>query len=76
MPKLRLILSNGIVPAGLDEERWQSFTAVQPLPSGQARNVFEHVQPDVVMLTPEAVAEMDSDELKSGLATGRYKLAP
>jgi hypothetical protein len=27
------------------------------------------------ILTPAEVAEMDSDELKSGLATGRYKLA-
>ena len=66
---------NGIVPAGLEEEVAKLMPG-QPLPSGQSRNVFEHVQPNVVMLTPEEVAEMDSDELKSGLATGRYKLAP
>jgi len=45
--------------------------AVEPVgdPTGLTRNTTPKV------LTNAEVAEMDSDELKSGLATGRYKLA-
>lgn len=56
---------NGIVPAGLDEDI-KKLTAETPTPNG----------PVATLLTPAQVREMEPDELKSGLATGRYKLAP
>jgi hypothetical protein len=45
-------------------------TAVEPIaPSDEAENQQS------VVLSPREISEMDSDELKSGLATGRYRLS-
>lgn len=44
-------------------------TAIEP-----GRNVFENNSSEPRVLTQEEFSEMDSDELKSGLATGKYKL--
>lgn len=71
---------NGVMPRGLD----QLAAAQDPAnaipgttnaipgttdPTGLTNQVAPRV------LTPAEVAAMDSDELKSGLATGRYKLS-
>jgi hypothetical protein len=65
---------NGVVPAGLAAE----VAALQPAETPQ--NDFENNAlpgvPSPKVLTTVEVQEMDSDELKSGLATGRYRLAP
>lgn len=42
------------------------------VPETEEQNVFDAANPRI--LTQAEVIEMDSDELKSGLATGRYKL--
>jgi hypothetical protein len=66
---------NGIVPAGLAEDvaRLQETPAVadQAVPASPEADPTA-IEPHV--LTQAEVLEMDSDELKSGLATGRYKL--
>lgn len=53
-------------------------TALEPDSEAHtARNVFEtggQGKQESRVLTMQEVAEMDSDELKSGIATGRYKL--
>lgn len=73
---------NGVVPAGLDEEVAKLKASEDGAPVA-SRNVFEmnqkHPEADPTALEPRLltnaeVAEMDSDELKSGLATGRYRL--
>lgn len=49
---------------------------VEVSPPGEGRNVFEKTNPDgPVVLTRAQVIEMDSDDLKSGLQTGRYVIA-
>jgi hypothetical protein len=55
---------SGIIPAGLDE-------AVSKLTAST-----EGPDPTPQVLSSQEIAEMDSDELKSGLATGRYRLGP
>lgn len=59
---------NGIVPAGLDEDV-AKLTA-----SDTTANTGPDPTPQV--LSSKEIVEMDPDELKSGLATGRYKLGP
>lgn len=71
---------SGVVPAGLQEEI-AKLTANSEENGGfaPARNVFEQnsgLNPESRVLTNAEVREMDVDELKSGLATGRYKLTP
>lgn len=69
---------NGIFPGDMLEEANKLATAqaqangdvedpTMPTPTGTRENP--------VILTEAQIAEMDSDELKSGLATGRYKLS-
>lgn len=41
-------------------------------PASPIENVFDNAEPKI--LSEAEIREMDSDELKSGLATGRYKL--
>lgn len=69
----------GIIPKNIDQiagEIQERATAGQ---SGSTPDI--PADPAVVtndgprLLTPAEVTEMDSDELKSGLATGRYKLS-
>lgn len=72
---------NGIVPGGLDEDlaKIPSRPENNDSPAKASRNRFEDnagPDPDPHILTTTELIEMDSDELKSGLATGRYKLAP
>ena len=64
---------NGIIPSGLAEDV-AKLTAEQNTNSSQ--NVAEVADPYPKLLTRAEFEDMDSDELKSGLATGRYKLAP
>lgn len=79
---------NGIVPQGLDRDIAKlkanqpgEFAGLQTPNSDStetARNVFDTPEPTAEnprFLTPDEVAEMDSDELKSRLATGQYKLS-
>lgn len=74
---------NGIVPQGIEKDvaklqaQHPSDTAAKTAEPnlGTSRNIFEMGEPTKVRtLTSEEVREMDADELKSGLATGRYKL--
>lgn len=69
---------NGVIPKGLDQEVAQAVPALstpsedlQPTPSAPAPVATGSPR----FITQAEVAEMDSDELKSGLATGRYKLS-
>ena len=66
---------NGIIPANLDKQLSQGKGATAPASEGTVRNIFEgNAGQEPRILTQAEVVEMDSDELKSGLATGRYKL--
>jgi hypothetical protein len=65
---------NGIVPAGLGEEVAKMIAAENP--SDDFENNSRPGVPAPRILSQSEVQEMDSDELKSGLATGRYMLAP
>lgn len=64
---------NGVVPTGLEAEMANLQSVETP------RNAFENNAlpgvPAPRVLTPIEAREMDSAELKSGLATGRYILA-
>jgi hypothetical protein len=65
---------NGIFPGDMLEEA-NKIAAAQ----AKTENVDDPVAPEsnssVKVLTNQEVAEMDSDELKSGLATGRFRLS-
>lgn len=63
---------NGIIPRGLDETAAKLQAASKP-PALDPTGLSVATEPRV--LSQAEVAEMDSDELKSGLATGRYKLS-
>lgn len=77
---------NGIVPQnikedfaamGMPERTHPSDTAAEPAPPAEPaapENVFDANNPKI--LTPAEVLEIDGDELKSGIATGKYKLQP
>lgn len=62
----------GIVPAGMDEEIAKLKASQNNEPSTTSRNVFETNEPR--LLTSKEVTEMDTEDLKSGLAEGRYRL--
>lgn len=76
---------NGIIPRNLDEEvqklqlKVEQSNGASPTPEAveeepdDPTGFTNHETPRV--LTSSEVAEMDADELKSGLATGRYKLS-
>jgi hypothetical protein len=68
---------NGIFPRDMLEEA-NKLAAAQAQTNGDVSTPEQDVPADVStprVLTNQEVAEMDSDELKSGLATGRYKLS-
>lgn len=56
---------NGIMPKGLDVDTAQEELSVDR----------PNLTPDTRVLTQQEVIEMDRDELKSGLAEGRYALS-
>jgi hypothetical protein len=62
---------NGIVPAGLDADMAKLAAPSMPIPTDS--QILESMQPRVLSL--QEATEMEADELKSGLATGRYKLS-
>lgn len=78
---------NGIIPKGLDSEvakitaKAEASTETPALSKASTALATEedptgltnHISPRV--LTPAEVDAMEADELKSGLATGRYKLS-
>jgi len=77
---------NGVVPNNLDQiadeirARAAETTAtvqetVTPEANGDAPKVETSDKPTSRVLTNAEIVEMDADELKSGLATGRYKLS-
>jgi hypothetical protein len=77
---------NGIIPKNMDQiaEEIQAKTASSPLKIVSDEAVIEEAPEDPTgltqtttprVLTTAEITEMDSDELKSGLATGRYKLS-
>jgi hypothetical protein len=66
---------NGMVPAGLEKDVAKLTATQRTHPSDFAAQPVRGPDPDPQILTQAEVAEMDSDELKSGLATGRYKLS-
>lgn len=57
---------NGVIPAGFEKDM-AKITAEQP-------NNVQDLPARV--LTASEIEEMDPRDLRSGLATGRYKLAP
>lgn len=59
---------NGIVPAGLDLD-------LAKLTASEIPDKSIKLAPETKTLTQQEILNMDSDELKSGLATGRYKLS-
>jgi hypothetical protein len=70
---------NGIFPSDMLQEA-NKLAAAQAKTNTNGHTVTtEPVEPpensSVKILSNQEVAEMDSDELKSGLATGRYKLS-
>jgi hypothetical protein len=82
---------NGILPSGLEEqvakmerepnraERRHPETiseTVGDIAPGESRNIFEQEKPEPIALTRVQLMEMDTDELKDGLATGRFVIAP
>jgi hypothetical protein len=69
------VFINGIVPHTLSEEAAKISSDIQNLPesSKDPTGLTNDVTPRV--LTQAEITDMDSDELKSGLATGRYKLS-
>jgi hypothetical protein len=82
---------NGIMPSGLEEqvakmerepnraERRHPKTiseTVGDIAPGESRNIFEQEKPEPIALTRVQLMEMDHDELKDGLATGRFVIAP
>jgi hypothetical protein len=76
---------NGIIPAGLDKDMAKMAAAQEKNnrrhPSDPAARPVtmegrQAIHPDTRFLTEAEVVEMDADDLKSGLATGRYQLAP
>lgn len=74
---------NGVVPKGLKDDMAKlrthpSDAAATPQPSirseTETRNVFEQTKPETRVITQSEAADMDPDELKSGLVTGRYTI--
>lgn len=67
-------LKEDLAAMGMPERKHPSDPAAQPAPEPPAEeeNVFSADNPKI--LTQAEMLEMDSDELKSGLATGKYKL--
>lgn len=63
---------NGVVPQNLDKEIERLKAAENGESSPASQNVFESNESR--LLTQREVTEMDSAELKSGLAEGRYRL--
>lgn len=66
---------NGIVPNNLDQEAAQVVAAVQKPSSANDDPTGLPTVPEPRILTTAEIVEMDSDDLKAGLADGRYKLA-
>jgi hypothetical protein len=71
---------SGVVPAGLQEEL-ANITASKRADELHTRvtasqNGEDPPKPDSTVLTAQEIVEMEPDELRSGLATGRYKLTP
>ena len=70
---------NGVVPHNLeqiaDNIRQQAAEAQTNGGSAQPPTPAETKPPESRLLSNREVVEMDSDELKSGLATGRYRLS-
>lgn len=64
------VFVNGIVPQGLvgeDEKLQHAILPIDPI-----ENVVEIPKAEPKKLTRSEILEMDADELKSGIATGRY----
>lgn len=64
---------NGVMPHGLDKMVASVPSDNQESTNSDPTGLTNQVTPRV--LTKAEIVEMDSDELKSGLATGRYKLS-
>jgi len=71
---------NGIVPANLEAEvnkigkKTPDVVTEEPKPENKVESKVETETPKPRVLTSAEVYEMDSDELKSGLAEGRFAL--
>lgn len=66
---------SGIMPAELQEEIAKlTANAEENGASSLEQNAGPH--PDSRVLTAQEIVEMEPDELRSGLSTGRYKLTP
>lgn len=64
---------NGILPRGLDKITSAASVEMPKSETSDPTGLTNPTTPRV--LTRKEMVEMDSDELKSGLATGRYKLS-
>jgi hypothetical protein len=60
---------NGIVPGNLEQ------VAAEVREQAAETTAATEAKPESRILTTAEIVEMDSDELKSGLATGKYKLS-
>lgn len=65
----------GIIPNNLEQEAAAMVAAVETSKGSTADPTGLTTEITPRILTQTEVAAMDSDELKSGIATGRYKLA-
>jgi hypothetical protein len=63
---------NGIIPRGLDQQMAKLTVVDKPAEFVEEQTIINETSPRI--LTRNEVIAMDYDELKSGLATGKYKI--